>query len=79
MDASQSVPFHAFVPYTNLHEPGLILVASLGEIRFWDNISIGLTGGNNFVTASLELGDGEMVTSLTRSDVSVTLLSFSRV
>jgi nuclear pore complex protein Nup133 len=79
MDASQSVSFHAFVPYTNLHEPGLILVASLGEIRFWDNISIGLTGGNNYVTASLELADGEMTTSLTRSDVSVISLSSGKV
>lgn len=40
-----------------------------GDVRFWDSIGIGLAGGDHFVTSSLELGSGEKVTNIIRSNV----------
>ncbi|KAI0035097.1 hypothetical protein K488DRAFT_44136 [Vararia minispora EC-137] len=70
-------PFHAFVPRTNLREPGLILMSPTGEIRFWDNIGIGLAGGDHYFKAVLDLKAGETATSLIRSDPQTYVVSTS--
>lgn len=62
-------PFHALVPHGSSREPGLILISSTGQIRFWDSISIGLAGGDRYDISSLDLADeDDHVTSLVRSD-----------
>ncbi|KAF8636731.1 hypothetical protein AX17_003534 [Amanita inopinata Kibby_2008] len=65
---STTPPFHALVPYSPNREPGLLLVSSVGLIRFWDSIGIGLTGGDRHYTANLNLPDGQQVTNFIRSD-----------
>ncbi|KAI0054126.1 hypothetical protein FA95DRAFT_1530133 [Auriscalpium vulgare] len=77
-DYSQRAPFQAFVPYGVSREPGLILLSSSGEIRFWDSIGIGLAGGEHFNKTQLELESGETATSLTRSDPQTYIASTSR-
>ncbi|KAA1471121.1 hypothetical protein DENSPDRAFT_837049 [Dentipellis sp. KUC8613] len=78
MDQSQTAPFHAFVPYGVSREPGLVLVSSSGEIRFWDSISIGLAGGEPFSRSQLELEAGETASSLSRSDPQTYISSTSK-
>ncbi|EPQ58276.1 hypothetical protein GLOTRDRAFT_57100 [Gloeophyllum trabeum ATCC 11539] len=63
-----TTPLHVLVPFGSGREPGLILIASSGEIRFWDSIAIGLAGGEHYVSIQLKLASGETVTTLTRSD-----------
>lgn len=71
-------PFHALVPHGSSREPGLILVSSTGQIRFWDSISIGLAGGDRYDISSLDFVDeDDHVTALVRSDVRTSPLSFS--
>ncbi|TFY72665.1 hypothetical protein EVG20_g323 [Dentipellis fragilis] len=78
VDRSQTAPFHAFVPYGVSREPGLVLVSSSGEIRFWDSISIGLAGGEPFSRSQLELEAGETASSLSRSDLQTYISSTSK-
>ncbi|KAG5645239.1 hypothetical protein DXG03_006656 [Asterophora parasitica] len=61
-------PFHALIPYGASREPGLILLAQDGVVRFWDSIGIGLAGGDHYATIKLNLSQGESVTNLVRSD-----------
>lgn len=63
-------PFHALVPNGPNREPGLILSSSTGQIRFWDGLGMGLAGGEHFSFTSLNLDEGESITTLTRADVS---------
>ncbi|KAF8910963.1 methyltransferase type 11 [Gymnopilus junonius] len=71
-------PFHALVPQGSSREPGLILVSPGGQIRFWDSISMGLAGGDNFVQSQLEdLDFDEEVTNLVRIDPQTYALSTS--
>ncbi|KAI0322245.1 Non-repetitive/WGA-negative nucleoporin C-terminal-domain-containing protein [Amylostereum chailletii] len=78
LDYSQTAPFHAFVPYSAIREPGLILLSVSGEIRFWDSIGIGLAGGEHYFKTSLGLDAGESATSLTRSDPQTYIASTSQ-
>ena len=64
-----ATPFHALVPYGASREPGLILMTSTGQIRFWDGLAMGLAGGKNYSKSSLDFGEDELVTSLIRADV----------
>ncbi|KAI0273769.1 Non-repetitive/WGA-negative nucleoporin C-terminal-domain-containing protein [Gloeopeniophorella convolvens] len=68
VDPSQAAPLHAFVPYGGSPEPGLILASQSGEVLFWNNIGIGLAGGEQYSKIILELESGEVLTSLTRID-----------
>lgn len=69
-DTSSRPPLHALVPQGS-REPGLILVSVGGKIRFWENIGIGLAGGDNFTASMLEdVEHDEEVTNLVRADVS---------
>ncbi|KAG6907355.1 hypothetical protein DXG01_009239 [Tephrocybe rancida] len=61
-------PFHALIPHNTSREPGLILLSTDGQIRFWDSIGIGLAGGDHYVTIQLDLGADESVTNFLRSD-----------
>ncbi|KAJ7582654.1 hypothetical protein C8J56DRAFT_955381 [Mycena floridula] len=61
-------PFHGLFPHGSSREPGLVLVSSSGEIRFWDSIGIGLAGGEHYSTSNLGLSADEVVTNLIRAD-----------
>jgi len=50
-------------------EPGLIVGSATGEIRFWDNISTGLSGADNYHSVLLPLLDGERLSSLYSCEV----------
>jgi nuclear pore complex protein Nup133 len=68
-DPSQAAPLHAFVPYGSSREPGLILASPSGEVWFWNNIGVGLAGGEQYSKVLLELESNETSNSLTRLDV----------
>ncbi|KDR81643.1 hypothetical protein GALMADRAFT_239719 [Galerina marginata CBS 339.88] len=71
-------PFHALAPQGPSREPGLILVSTSGQIRFWDSIGIGLAGGDNYVSYQLDdMEYDEEVTNLVRSDAQTYILSTS--
>lgn len=63
------VPYASFVPYRSSQEPGLILCSESGAVRYWDNVSLGLTGGESFRALQLGLAGGERVLRMTRADV----------
>ncbi|EIW85147.1 hypothetical protein CONPUDRAFT_70040 [Coniophora puteana RWD-64-598 SS2] len=67
-EGSNSCPFHALVPFGATREPGLVLLAPHGELRFWESISNGLAGGDHFSTSQLSLEVDEYITNLTRVD-----------
>ena len=69
VDPSQAAPLYAFVPYSSSREPGLILASQSGEVWFWNNIGVGLAGGEQYSKVPLELQSNEIVNSLTRLDV----------
>lgn len=69
-DIVTNPPLHAFIPQSTSREPGLILVSFHGQVRFWESISIGLAGGENFTTMDLDLTEDEHVTNFVRADVS---------
>lgn len=60
-----TAPFGALVPYgsgpSNLstREPGLLLLSPGGEMKFWDSIGLGLTGGESTDEGQVELDDDE--------------------
>jgi hypothetical protein len=68
-DPSQAAPLYAFVPYGGSREPGLILASQSGEVWFWNNIGVGLAGGEQYSKILLEMQSNEIVNSLTRLDV----------
>ncbi|OCH94941.1 hypothetical protein OBBRIDRAFT_788678 [Obba rivulosa] len=74
---SMATPLHALVPYGPSREPGLILISPAGNVRFWDNIAMGLAGGDNGLGLSLDLNGSEKVTTLTRSDPLTYIVSTS--
>ncbi|KAI5123360.1 hypothetical protein M0805_001781 [Coniferiporia weirii] len=57
------VPFSAFVSYGPSREPGLILLSPYGEVRFWDSIGLGLTGGEPTEDTIVDLSSDETVTA----------------
>jgi hypothetical protein len=63
-------PYHALVPYGPSREPGLILLSTRGEIRFWDSIGIGLAGGEHYSVTFLDLIGSEYISNFIRADVS---------
>ncbi|KAI9509614.1 Non-repetitive/WGA-negative nucleoporin C-terminal-domain-containing protein [Russula earlei] len=67
-DPSQAAPLYAFVPYGSSREPGLILASQSGEVWFWNNIGVGLAGGEQYSKIVLELQSNENINSLTRLD-----------
>jgi nuclear pore complex protein Nup133 len=69
VDPSQAAPLYAFVPYGGSREPGLILASQPGEIWFWNNIGVGLAGGEQYSKILLELETNENINSLIRLDV----------
>lgn len=68
------VPLAALVNYPSGREPGLVVCSVDGHLRFWDSLSVALTGVERFSTALLpQLEKGEIVRHLI--SISVSLLS----
>ncbi|KAF9075250.1 hypothetical protein BDP27DRAFT_40146 [Rhodocollybia butyracea] len=63
-----SPPFHSLVPWGSGREPGLILISTAGEVRFWDSVGIGLAGGDRYSTTYLGLDSEDIVTGFKRID-----------
>ena len=76
VDPSQAAPLYTFVPYSSSREPGLILASQSGEVWFWNNIGVGLAGGEQYSKVLLELQSNEIVNSLTRLDVRPSNIAF---
>ncbi|KAH9843032.1 uncharacterized protein C8Q71DRAFT_232214 [Rhodofomes roseus] len=70
-------PFHVLVPHGPSREPGLIIISPRGQVRFWDGLGPGLSGGDSFAFSIIEMEDGETVTALTRADPHTYLVSTS--
>ena len=72
--------FAAFVPTAtepSKREPGLIIVGTTGEIRYWENVSMALTGANRWKAGDAELVDGELVRGITMHSPTSFLLTTS--
>ncbi|GAA5885246.1 hypothetical protein JCM6882_009536 [Rhodosporidiobolus microsporus] len=59
-------------------EPGLLLASNTGTLRFWDSLSLALSGVDRFKTAFLDLHDGELVRDLRLLSPSTYLVSTSQ-
>jgi nuclear pore complex protein Nup133 len=70
-----TVPLASLLPFGANREPGLILVSSSGEVRFWDSIGTGLAGAERFSSARITLAENETVTGLERVDACITLIT----
>ncbi|KIK57777.1 hypothetical protein GYMLUDRAFT_45965 [Collybiopsis luxurians FD-317 M1] len=68
-------PFHSLVPWGSGREPGLILISTAGEVRFWDSVGIGLAGGDRYSTIHLGLASEDIVTGLKRIDTQIYVVS----
>lgn len=65
-----TLPFAFLVHFGTSREPGLILVSSSGEVRFWDGIGIGLAGAERFSVTNMDLMENETIQGLEQIDVS---------
>ncbi|BGP22727.1 hypothetical protein JCM10295v2_001618 [Rhodotorula toruloides] len=45
-------------------EPGLVVVSNVGTVRFWESVSLSLSGVDRFKSASCPLNEGELVKDL---------------
>ena len=70
-DIYPNVPFSALVSFGSSREPGLILLSQSGEMRFWDSIGLGLTGGDRTDSLQLDLGSNEAVTAFVYAEVCI--------
>ncbi|KAF9518381.1 hypothetical protein BS47DRAFT_1325354 [Hydnum rufescens UP504] len=64
-------PMASLVPRGASREPGLVLCSAAGEIRFWNNIATGLTGGEHFQAANISLSTSEVIVQLCRCEPSI--------
>lgn len=56
------VPLAAFVDYgSSAREPGVLIIGTTGQIRFWETISAALTGVDKYHVVNLPLERGEVV------------------
>lgn len=47
----------------------MILCSESGAVRYWDTVSLGLTGGENYHSSELGNASGERILGMTRADV----------
>lgn len=51
-------------------EPGVVMVTPEGEVRVWENMSLGLGNMDRFQETFIELAEGDYVDKLWKIDVS---------
>ncbi|ODO05027.1 hypothetical protein I350_05639 [Cryptococcus amylolentus CBS 6273] len=61
--------------YTSTAEPGMILVSSSGEIRFWDSLSLALSNVDRYQELFVELPEGDWVERVWKIDGSTFVLT----
>ncbi|KAF8580879.1 hypothetical protein K439DRAFT_263579 [Ramaria rubella] len=66
-----TLPYASLLSFGAPREPGLLLIASSGETRFWDSIGTGLAGAERFNTSRIDLGENEAVTGVEHVDAMV--------
>ncbi|KAG8747270.1 hypothetical protein FRC12_014119, partial [Ceratobasidium sp. 428] len=69
------LPNVSLIPYGSSREPGLVMIASTGEIRLWESINAGLAGAEQFYSNSVPLSAGEYVSTMHRSEAAFYILS----
>ncbi|KAG8747615.1 hypothetical protein FRC10_000157 [Ceratobasidium sp. 414] len=69
------LPNVSLIPYGSSREPGLVMVASTGEIRLWESINAGLAGAEQFYSSSVPLSAGEHVSTMYRSEAAFYILA----
>lgn len=62
--------YASLVLYGHTREPGLIVASGRGQVRFWEALGAGLSGGEHFLSTDLDLGSHEYLMGLSRYDVS---------
>lgn len=63
------VPFTAFVPQGAARDPGFLLIASTGQIRFWSSLSSALSSIDKCAASDLSLEQGEVVRDMDTIEV----------
>lgn len=79
--AFSPLSFASLVPapsQTSQREPGLLLSSNTGTLRYWDTLSLALSGVDRFKTAFLDLAKGELVREMVLLSPTTYLLSTSR-
>lgn len=61
-----------------LREPGLLVISTTGLIRFWESLSVALSGVDKFKAVSATLNDGEVVRGLNMLSPTSYLVSTSQ-
>lgn len=72
--------FAVFVPAASQpsqREPGLIVVGVSGEIRYWESVSMALSGVTRWKAGTAELAEGELVRGVAMHSPAMYLLSTS--
>ncbi|KAG8742029.1 hypothetical protein FRC12_015471, partial [Ceratobasidium sp. 428] len=69
------LPNVSLIPYGSSREPGLVMIASTGEIRLWESINAGLAGAEQFYSNSVPLSAGEYVSTMHRSEAAFYILA----
>ncbi|KAG9086775.1 hypothetical protein FS749_003384 [Ceratobasidium sp. UAMH 11750] len=69
------LPNVSLIPYGSSREPGLVMIASTGEIRLWESINAGLAGAEQFYSSSVPLSAGEYVSTMYRSEAAFYILA----
>ncbi len=46
------------------------MVASFGSVRYWESVDAGLSGGEHYHSAEIELEEGEVVKGMYKFEVS---------
>lgn len=81
ISAFSPLSFASFVP-TSTHpssrEPGLLVLSTTGDIRYWENVSMALSGVDRWKSASAGLFDGELVRGLHQLSSTAYLISTSQ-
>ncbi|KAF8610233.1 hypothetical protein BDV93DRAFT_517387 [Ceratobasidium sp. AG-I] len=69
------LPNVSLIPYGSSREPGLVMIASTGEIRLWESINAGLAGADQFYSSLVPVSAGEYVSSMYRCEASFYILA----
>lgn len=67
--SAKDLPLSSFVPYQSSQEPGLMLISTTGDLRFWVNVSLGLTGGESYYRVRVPVSTSERVLQIHRIEV----------
>lgn len=73
--------FVSLVPATSQpsqREPGLLIIGPDGEIRYWEHVSMALSGADRFKHAEMDLQPGELVRGVTALSPAAYLVATSQ-